>query len=148
MVLGALLCGVLGALFDQLTVTLSPEYFTFGKGVSDASLRLSAAGVGFRGGLPLGALYAGVLASRHSRGGPVGARRLLVWAVCAMAIAAAVCTMGLLVLDPFQVRVEASGLLTPGAANRYLACWGIHMGAYLGPLAALGLTAVSVDLER
>lgn len=140
MALGALACGALGAIFDQLTVTLSPEYFTLGKGVSAESLRVSAALVGFRGGLPLGALFAGVLLWCRARGSHRRLLPLLGEAFGAAVIAGLACALILVTLDPFQVRVESAGLLSATAADRYLACWGLHIGAYLGPLSTLVLT--------
>src|SRR5262245_8512219 len=59
---GSIAGGVLGAIFDQLTCTASPEYFRDGKAVAGTALpfRLAVALVGFRGGLAIGALVAGV----------------------------------------------------------------------------------------
>jgi hypothetical protein len=141
MTLGALACGVLGAAFDQLTVTLSPAYFTLGKGVStEAPLRWSAAIVGFRGGLPLGALLVGVLLWCRERAHGVRALSVLLSAACAAVVAALACALALSAFDPFRVRVESQGVLTAGAADRYLACWGMHIGAYAGPLLSVAVT--------
>ncbi|MBL8740997.1 MAG: hypothetical protein JNK04_07890 [Myxococcales bacterium] len=139
MALGALAAGVLGAVFDQLTVSLSPEYFTLGKGASaDVPLRLSAAAIGFRGGLPIGALFAGGLLWLRRRGARVHLLPQLARAAAAAMLSCLVCAMGMVAIDPFGVRPDASGVLTPSGATRFLACWGIHIGAYVGPMLSLG----------
>jgi hypothetical protein len=140
MTLGALACGALGAAFDQLTVTLSPEYFTIGKGADLEGLRLSAALIGFKGGLPLGALIAGVLLWCRSRDARVRPLTFVARTAGATAIAGLVCALILLTFDPFQIRVESQGVLSATAADRYLACWGLHIGAYAGPLTLAGAT--------
>ena len=140
MALGALACGALGAAFDQLTVTLSPEYFTLGKGAALEGLRWSAALIGFKGGLPLGALTAGVLRWSGSRAVLLRPLGFVAGAAGAAVLAGLICALILLTFDPFQVRVESRGILTAAAANRYLACWGLHVGAYVGPLTFAGAT--------
>ena len=59
LVAGSVVFGALGAVFNQFTVTLSPEYFIVAKGLSPTTLRLSAASLGFRSALPLGAICVG-----------------------------------------------------------------------------------------
>jgi hypothetical protein len=144
---GAVAGGILGAIFDQLTCAASPEYFRDGKGVAGAALpfRFAVALVGFRGGLAIGALIAGVdllVRARHPR----LARWWWLWPVAvATATAMATCVAVLVMLDPFELAVTAVAWnLT--TTRRFLAVWGIHVGAYAGPL--LGLAWGSLRAGR
>ena len=142
MLLGAACFGLLGAGFDQITVSVSPEYFVLGKGVSEgASLRGSAALVGFYGGLPVGALCAGVFVWLRATGRRVRWQRFFGLATLATVPASLLAAIVLLSLDPFQVRLDASGVLDPDRATRYLLCWSLHIGAYLGPTSAVVVMA-------
>lgn len=51
-----ILFSVFGSIHDQLTVTISPEYYAIGKGVGFDSLRLKASFVGLKSGM-----YAGIV---------------------------------------------------------------------------------------
>ncbi|WP_437284244.1 hypothetical protein [Sorangium sp. So ce406] len=138
---GALAAGAGGALFDQVTATISPEYFLDGKGLAASSLpfRIAVAWTGFRGGLPLGALVAGVGLVRAARSDRFSWRAWLARIVAALAAALAVCPAVMAALDPFGVREASLGAWPPGAATRYLVCWGLHAGAYLGVLVGVFL---------
>ncbi|WP_437338335.1 hypothetical protein [Sorangium sp. So ce394] len=131
---GALAAGACGALFDQVTATISPEYFLDGKGLAASSLpfRLAVAWTGFRGGLPLGALITGVGLVRAARSDRFSWHAWLARIVAALAAALALCPAVMAALDPFGVREASLGAWPPGAATRYLVCCGIHAGAYLG----------------
>lgn len=138
---GALAVGACGALFDQATATLSPEYFLDGKGLAASSLpfRLAVAWTGFRGGLPLGALVTGVGLLRSARSDRFSWRAWLGRMIAAVAAALALCPALMAALDPFGVREASLGVWSRGAATRYLVCWGLHAGAYLGVLVGVFL---------
>lgn len=147
--LGALGFGVAGALFDQLTVTLSPEYFLLGKHVdAGRDVRASAALVGFGGGLPLGALVLGVHAWLEARGCELRLSRLLGLSALAVLPTSLLAVLTMLLLDPFDVRAESAGLLAPGVADRFLVVWGLHIGAYLGPIAMVGRAVGGAQRSR
>jgi len=134
---GCLAGGLVGALFDQLTATISPEYFLEGKGLDVSSLpfRWAVAKVGFLGALPLGALITGAaLIDSQSSPGFVwrGWLARLAWRVAATV---AVCAVLMPTFDPFAVR--AIGEWPSEVTSRLLACWGMHVGAYLGVLIAV-----------
>ena len=150
MLLGALSAGALGAAFDQITVTLSPEYFTLGKGVGleGAPLRLAAAWVGFRGGLPLGALAAGVALWTESRASRVRGLRLIAATALSVGPAALLGAPTMALLDPFGLRDASRGALASGEATRFLLCWGAHAGAYVGPIATLAIGAALAAAPR
>ncbi|WP_437326572.1 hypothetical protein [Sorangium sp. So ce381] len=138
---GALAAGACGALFDQATATISPEYFLDGKGLAASSLpfRLAVAWTGFRGGLPLGALVTGVGLLRSARSDRFSWRAWLGRMIAAVAAALALCPALMAALDPFGVREASLGVWSRGAATRYLVCWGLHAGAYLGVLVGVFL---------
>lgn len=150
MLLGALSAGALGAAFDQVTVTLSPEYFRLGKGVGldGQPLRVAAAWVGFRGGLPLGALAAGVALWIDARGSRVRGLRLIAAAALAVVPAALLGAAMMSVLDPFGLRDASREALASGEATRFLLCWGAHAGAYAGPMGTLAVGAVLAATSR
>ncbi|WP_438016860.1 hypothetical protein WMF18_39695 [Sorangium sp. So ce315] len=138
---GALAAGACGALFDQVTATISPEYFLDGKGLAASSLpfRLAVAWTGLRGGLPLGALVTGVGLVRAARSDRFSWRAWLARIMAAVAAALALCPVVMAALDPFGVREASLGAWPRGAATRYLVCWGLHAGAYLGVLVGVFL---------
>ena len=143
MALGAVSFGMAGAAFDQITVTLSPEYFLLGKHVAPGgSLRWSAALVGFNGGLSIGALTLGVFSWFRARGRKVRLGSLIALSALAVLPASAVAALFLLTFDPFGVRAESLGIMGRGAASRYLLAWSLHIGAYVGPAVCLAINAV------
>lgn len=147
--LGALGAGVLGAAFDQLTVTLSPEYFLLGKGVGgDLDLRAAAAWVGFRGGLPLGALVVGVGLWVDGAGAAVGWRQHLLGTLATAGVGAVVAAPLLWFVDPFDVRAASAGVMSEAQASRYLLAWGAHGGLYAGVVAAALARAAGRRRER
>src|SRR5687768_10089188 len=103
--LGCLAAGCLAALFDQVTVSISPEYFLDGKGLASAEgLRWQVAWLGFRAGLPLGALVVGIgllraqATSSFSWSGWLGRIGTTVLAGLALGV------LVMVTIDPFSVR--------------------------------------------
>ncbi|WP_437680195.1 hypothetical protein [Sorangium sp. So ce131] len=147
---GSLAAGGCGALFDQVTATISPEYFLEGKGLTSSGLpfRLAVAWTGFRGGLPLGALVTGVGLLRASRGAGFSWRAWLRRIAAALAAALLVCPVLMAALDPFGMREASLGVWSPGVATRYLVCWGLHIGAYLGVVIGIFRDSSSAEAGR
>ena len=138
---GSLTAGACGALFDQITATISPGYFLEGKNLAASSLpfRLAVAWTGFRGGLPLGALIVGVGLVRATRSLRFSWRPWL-WKIgAAVATALVLCSTLVAMLDPFHVRDASRGQWSPQVATRYLICFGLHLGAYVGVIVGLFL---------
>ncbi len=130
---------MLGASFDQITVTLSPDYFVVGKGCSSAALRADVAWLGFRSALPLGALVVGLgLLRRRS----AASFSWLRWVTTIATVATcALITFPLLlrVADPFGLRTAAAGFLCAKQTESFLTVWGLHIGAYIGILTGTAL---------
>jgi hypothetical protein len=136
---GGLIAGVAGALFDQVTATISPEYFLEGKGLAASALpfRLAVAWTGFRGGLPLGALVTGVGLVRAGKSARFSWRTWLSRMAATLAAALVLCPVFMAALDPLGVREASSSEWSGDVATRYLLCWGLHVGAYLGTIIGL-----------
>lgn len=138
-----LLAGVLGAAFgllnDQVTVSISPEYFSLGKGLSPgAGLRLRAGLLGLEAGFAAGVVAACVLLyANNPRPGrpslPPGRLLRLAWQP---AVLAAACGAGLgaaaSIFRPVGLLGEFRELLEPREQVPFLAVWAIHNGVYLG----------------
>jgi len=146
LLLGAGLAGLLGVAFDQITVTVSPEYFILGKGLGSEALRLTVAWLGFRSALPLGALVAG-LGLRYAAGTSQLSWRAWVAPIfIALALVLPSGALAMSFVDPFDVRSASSASMTEPECARYLVVWGLHVGAYAG--VALGLAATLLRSSR
>jgi hypothetical protein len=153
LLLASIAAGVVGLAFDQLTVTLSPEYFILGKGLAEEGLRLQVAWLGFRSALPAGALVAGVglLCSRARR--EFSWRSWLLRFAGGLPLALAILPFAMLLADPFAVRASSVEAMSDAACSRYLVVWGMHIGAYVGTALGIGFalwparpsTTVSLD---
>ncbi len=140
-----------GAINDQITVTISREYFLYGKElaavvgdppVSEWALRWAAAKVGFKATWSVGLIFGVILllANNPWRGLPrLPNRRLLALMLVIPATAAAFAVVGGL-LGYLGVMTSwhgdfrdmaAANLWRPG---RFMATWGVHLGGYVGGL--------------
>jgi hypothetical protein len=133
---------VLGLVFDQLTVTVSPEYFTLGKGLDADDLRLRVAWLGFRSALPLGTLTAGLGLLRASKAPPFSWSAWLAPMFLTLLVVLPTSALLMFLIDPFGVRVSSAGAMTESGCSRYLVAWGLHVGAYAGVLIGLGLAVL------
>ena len=154
---------VYGAVNDQVTVTISPEYFLYGKELARAvgdppssmlALRWAAAKVGFMATWSAGLAFgvALLIANNPWRNLPRLPNRRLVALLPLILITAAACGVaggavgyaGLLtrISTDFQDLVRAD-LWRP---RRFMATWGVHLGGYVGGL--LGTIAAVVLLVR
>ncbi len=142
LLLGAALAGLLGLVFDQVTVSISPDYFTLGKGLPDDELRLRVAWLGFRSALPLGALVSGLGLIYASKTQRHAWRNWLRPVLLALIVALPTGALTMLVLDPFDVRSSSSASMTESACARYLLVWGLHAGGYTGIAIGLAITLI------
>lgn len=132
LLLGSAGAGLLGLAFDQLTVTISPEYFTLGKGLPQDGLRAAVGWLGFRSALPLGAWVAGLGLVRSSVVPNFTWGTWLGRTASGVAIALVVLPLTMVLADPFGIRISSVGAMSDGACTRYLIVWGMHFAAYLG----------------
>lgn len=164
-VLGVAVCAALayGVVNDQITCTISPEYFLYGKelfrkiGESPTAgrLRWEAAKVGLMATWSAGLIFgvALLLANNPWRGRARLRNRELVKLLAVIPLVAAACGAALGFVgycggltrwqSDFVVMVEAD-VYRP---YRFMATWGVHLGGYIGGL--LGTAgAVAVVLRR
>ncbi len=156
---------VYGAVNDQVTVTISPEYFLYGKELakvvgdppsSMAALRWQAALVGLKATWSAGLLFGVVLlvANNPWRGVPRLPNRQLVCLLPRVLVTAA----GLGVVGGL---LGYAGLLTNLSADfqdmvratlwrppRFMATWGVHLGDYVGGLVGTAWAAATVVARR
>lgn len=136
LILGGCAGAVFGALIDLSTSSISPMYFTVGKGLDPGpALQLCAVGIGARAGFSAGVLVVGsmlVALGPTSKLPPTWRSRLS--SAClsiAMGSVWAAAISGL-------IAWFAVGSISPDAAERLELVWWTHAGAYAG----LGATAV------
>jgi len=133
--------GLLGIAIDQVTATISSDYFVLGKGIpAGDGFRLRVAGLGFQAGLLMGMLVGGVYLMANN---PKPDRRSLplpqlfrfaLPPILAAIVLVPVAAMAVCRWDPLNWTHEFSGLRTPAEITRFLAVWGIHLGLYAGGL--------------
>src|SRR5208337_2373133 len=132
---------------DCVTSTISPDYFTLGKGLEAGNdLRWRAGTYGFKAGFSAGAIGGAVclfVLGRGSRLSNEQMRGLLrsLW----MPVAGAV-LLGLVLptlaggLDPFGLSTQLGSLLNDDQIGRFRRVWWIHTGLYAGLI--IGLVAM------
>jgi hypothetical protein len=146
---------VVGAATDLITSSISPDYFTLGKGLSGGEdFALGVAAFGIREGLSAGVI-AGALclyvSRRKTKFPPLGCSQLLglLWMpiICAAG--------GALLLplfaghsDPARLALKVDGLLPSAAIPAFLRVWWTHTGLYSGLLAGLFWLIVVVLRRR
>jgi hypothetical protein len=155
---------IIGAANDFITCSISPEYFTLGKGLPDGEgFRLRAVVFGLKEGLSAGVIGGAVCvyaARRKSKFAPLGFGKLpgLLWMPVLGAVAAAfLLPPAAGHSDPAGLRPRyedsaLSGQLVRGVAvgqfDLFLEVWWIHTGLYSGLLAGLLCLAVVVQRRR
>ncbi len=139
---------IYGAINDQITVTISPEYFLYGKElfrvIGDsppaATLRWEAAKIGLKATWSAGLIFGVVLllANNPMRSLPrLRNRRIVLYIPMILLIAATRGTIGGLLgyhgyltrLDTDFVDMVAANVYRP---RRFMAAWGVHLGGYVG----------------
>jgi len=123
---------IFGAVHDQITVTISKDYYTIGKGISPSNLRMGVFSLGLKTGSYAGIifsitlLYFGLVENIKSivrYAIPVG-----IIAICCLILGTAVGYM----LHRIGFRV-----LNQGNNAAFLSVWGWHIGLYLGGIIGL-----------
>lgn len=149
--LAMIAAGLFGALHDQISYTVSPEYFTRFKfpmfHLLDANVpeRVRAAEVGFLAswwmGIPLG-VFAGLAGFIHKD--PARMRRALLWSLPLIAGFTLVVALAGLLYGYFQTRTidlaaYRGWYIPPGLAHlrRFLCAGYMHNSAYLGGMASI-----------
>lgn len=122
-------------LHDMITVSISPEYFTYGKGLSPNNLRWRVCELAMKAALAPGAFVSMVFvvannpSPRKAQLSYAQLWRLLVYPV----LGAIVCAVVFGILGAFDVRgirPEIEGAIPNTSA--FIEVWGIHWGTYAG----------------
>jgi alpha-beta hydrolase superfamily lysophospholipase len=138
---------------DQVTATISPEYFIYGKGLDASLLRLHVAWLAVRAGLPVGLLggTALLVANNPRRSGippQLGYRPLVALACVPLATAALLAgAFGAVNASAQFGTATARELGVPDYRTwRFVIVWGVHAGSYAGAL--LGIAGVALAVAR
>ena len=148
-----MLAGVVGAGYgavnDLITSTVSPEYFTLGKGLQEGpGLTLRAMVLGAKAGCPAGVVVCAIWlfwAGRTPGDHPARMRRVVgsFWIPVACAGVLAVLLPTIVgAWDPLDFKAMLRGLLPDDRVSAFRHVWWAHVGAYLGLLLGCGLGMV------
>lgn len=149
------LCGLIGAAFaminDQITVTLSPDYFIYGKGLdADQGLRMQALALGFKAGFFAGLVLGMVLLMLRPAKFERQPFALWPWTLWPMALALLFALPVALVFKASPLSSKTLKDLLPlvgkDRAQDFVFVQGLHFGLYLGAL--LGVIGAVVQLRR
>jgi len=148
-----LLAVVYAVAHDQVTATISPEYFVYGKGLTLSSLRWEVAWLAVRAGLPVGLLGGTALLvannPRRARVPPQLGYRTLMGLALAPIVGAAFLAGGLGAANASAQlgTATARALGVPNARVwRFVIVWGVHVGSYVGAL--FGIVCVALVARR
>jgi hypothetical protein len=129
---------ILGAVHDQFTVTISPEYYAIGKGVGYESLRFKAALVGLKSGMYAGLLF-GCLFLYFNKSW--NRDILCKWLKSITGFAVVSLLMGATV-GYVSSLLDVNIIQGSTENTRFLVVWGWHIGLYTG--AILGLLFIAL----
>ncbi len=137
LIFAGILGGLYGMLNDAFTVTLSPEYFVFGKGVAkDKWIFVQGIGIGGQAGFSGGVIFGAILLfARTHWFASVKLQRIAsqIWIPFA-------CGVFMSILLPFffgnidilKIRDRLPQVITQEQADRFLFVWWEHAGVYTG----------------
>lgn len=132
--------GAFGALFDQLTCTLSPEYFVLGKELEPGpGFRWRVAQLGFQAGFSPGVILGGLLMFARGERKVTYPRVLLIglWTPGLGLAAAPLGGLVFVLLDPWEYGPALAEFMPTGTVAWFLWVWGMHNGVYAGSLVGL-----------
>jgi hypothetical protein len=154
-----LVAGILGGLFgvaiDQLTSTISPEYFIFGKGIpNDAAFRLHVVTLGFQAGFVMGILVGGIyLLANNPRPDRMSLSyvhlfRFAVAPLMGAIVAAPISAVVVGHSDPLNLAQQFRDVMSPKEINHFRLVWGIHLGLYAGGTMGAALGVMQIRRSR
>jgi hypothetical protein len=153
--LTGLLGSVIGGITDLITSSISPDYFTLGKGVLDGEgFQMRVALFGIQQGISAGVIAGAIciyMSRRKSKFPPLpfGAILRLLWIPIVCAVAGAL-LLPLLAghSDPAKLASKLVGNLSPAQFAPFLRVWWIHTGLYSGLLAGLIWLIIVIGKHR
>jgi hypothetical protein len=153
--LTGLIGGVIGGFTDPITSSISPEYFTWGKGILDGEgFQTRVVMFGIKQGISAGVIAGAVcvyVTRRKSKSPPFPFSALLrlIWIPVVGAIVGAV-VLPLIAgkSDPANLKAKLPTDLSAAQSASFLRVWWIHTGVYAGLLIGLVLLIVIVVKRR
>lgn len=140
---------VFGVLIDMITSSISPVYFSVGKGIAEGpGFRGAVIALGAQAGFCAGLVGAGILLVVNAqRLGMDGLFQYMALSFACSAISAAV--LGLLQhnLQLFRL-AEWDNLLAPATSRSFKTVWCIHVGIYVGGLIGLVFSCIRARIKR
>jgi hypothetical protein len=155
LLLAGILGGIVGMSLDNATATLSPHFYTLGKGLSaEKDFRWQVTEFGLHAGMVAGLLIGGIyLIANNPRSNRPGLpyRRLLkfaVYPILGIAIVVPMTTPLVCYADPLALKGDLSYILSPPQLQAFLAVWGINIGVYLGGILGIIWGVVHIRKAR
>jgi hypothetical protein len=146
LLVAGLLGGLIGVAIDQVTATISPDYFVLGKGIPTGDgFRLGVAGLGFQAGLVMGMVVGGIyLIANNPRPDRRSLRSMQLLRFALPPVLASMLLVPLAAFtvhcwDPLNLARELSDLLSPTQTDHFLTVWGMHLGIYAGGILGTSL---------
>lgn len=145
------IAGVLGGLVgfanDYVTCSISPDYFTLGKGLEAGDgLRWRAAAYGLKAGLTAGIIGGAVCMFVRPANPPFSLEQMRAWLKALWIPVAGAILLGLVLpivaagWDPLRLSASLESLLNGEQIDRFRRVWWIHLGLYAG--LAIGLAVM------
>lgn len=146
---------VVGFLNDSITSSISPEYFTLGKGLEEGpNLRTQAALFGLQVGFSAGVIGGAVClyASRRKSAYPAikcsWLLRMLWMPVAGAILCGVALPLGVSKFDPARFAAQLEPLLDAGKINRFREVWWTHIGLYAGMVIGVAAMVRRATQER
>ena len=149
------LVGIIGAAYgaanDAITVRISPDYFSLGKGLTtEPSLTSNAILLGAQAGFSAAAVACALWLFALRRSPAPHRCRLIAanaWLPLAAAIVLSIAFPRILSrFDPFGFFQRLDGIISPDRMRSFVMAWWVHTGAYLG--LCVGLVAAIMLTRR
>jgi hypothetical protein len=150
------MCGaVYGLLHDLVTSSISPEYFSMGKGLGDSpGLQQRALSLGAQAGFAAGAIASCfcLYFNRPRSGVPVIGYKHLAWpaVLCLVSSVTGAVVLGVTgkMVIPHATLEFARPSLNPVQFDQFRTVWAIHVGSYLGLIAGVVFGGVGIRRAR
>jgi hypothetical protein len=149
------LAAAYAVIHDEVTVTISLEYFVYGKGLTGESLRWGVALLAVRASLPVGLLAGTTLLVANTPRSPRGPSRLPYANLMRLALVpllTAVAGAGVTGAANAHARIGEAAAVSLGVPAARIAgfvtVWGVHFGSYAGGVLGIAVSAALVVVRR
>ena len=153
--IGGVVGAFMGMVNDIITSSISPEYFTFGKGLAGGNgLQVRAAMLGIKAGFSAGVIVAGILlyaATRKHRQSSGAYRRIfrcIYKPILGAVIMGVALPAFLSSVDPAGFAAKLEGVADANQIRWFITVWWIHLGLYAGATCGLIWAIVELSLRN